>query len=278
MNVAQTIAAADAYEMSVLPTFDDPNKLVAAGAGVLAPGTYDHPVGIARSVRMFAPGCTFTKQAKVYPSARGSRITDAKFDTHGMGPFIYASNVYLDRCEITNAHTDIGLILDGYFDGPKPTGIRVRWCHIHDCGPLPRKNYSHGIYCKAVGAEIVGNYIADNADRGVQLYAPDTSDYPRGCIVHDNIILGNGQGVVINGSHNVVCSNRIGDSQAGEDILIGYNVGPGNIAAGNYVGAGGIGGGVGVERITLGKGGTLDPAKLPTLDEWKANNGWRDHA
>ncbi len=44
---------------------------------------------------------------------------------------------------------------------------------IHDCGRLPRTNREHGIYLgKSRRATIRGNWLWNNADRGVQLY-PD---------------------------------------------------------------------------------------------------------
>ena len=57
---------------------------------------------------------------------------------------------------------------------------------------LPANNHEHGIYVEASdGAQIVDNWIYDNADRGVQLF-PDA----QGTYVARNVIDRNGQGVI----------------------------------------------------------------------------------
>jgi hypothetical protein len=102
---------------------------------------------------------------------------------------------------------------------------------IHNCGALPPTNHHHGIYVEASsGARITGNWIYDNADRGVQLF-PDA----QGTHVARNVIDGNGEGVVFSrkSANNVVEHNVISNP------VVRYNIedyelsGGGNVARRN---------------------------------------------
>lgn len=82
-------------------------------------------------------------------------------------------------------------------------------------------NQEHGIYvADSINAVITNNYIYDNADRGVQLY-PHAMD----TLVQNNVIDGNGEGVLFGGdnsdvpsSGNIVRDNIIGDSRVDANI------------------------------------------------------------
>ncbi len=65
---------------------------------------------------------------------------------------------------------------------------------IHDCGPTT--NMNHGIYAQATTGRtlIVGNWIFDNGDRGVQLYPA-----AHNVLIAHNVIDGNGSGVIFAG-------------------------------------------------------------------------------
>ena len=102
---------------------------------------------------------------------------------------------------------------------------------IHDCGELPPTNHHHGIYVEAAyGTRITGNWIYDNADRGVQLFPDAQRTY-----VARNVIDGNGEGVVFSrkSANNVVENNAISNS------VVRYNIedyelsGTGNVARRN---------------------------------------------
>ena len=88
----------------------------------------------------------------------------------------------------------------------------IRFNRIHNCGELPANNHDHGIYVEASdGAQIVDNWIYDNADRGVQLF-PDA----QGTYVARNVIDRNGQGVIFSREsagniveHNVISNSRL---------------------------------------------------------------------
>lgn len=80
---------------------------------------------------------------------------------------------------------------------------------------------------------IADNWIYDNADRGVQLY-PDA----QGTLVENNIIEGNGEGVIFSGdttqasSHNVVIHNVIIDSRIRHNVEYWW---PGPVGSDNIV-------------------------------------------
>jgi parallel beta-helix repeat protein len=96
---------------------------------------------------------------------------------------------------------------------------------------MPPTNHHHGIYVEAsTGARITGNWIYDNADRGVQLF-PDA----RRTYVARNVIDGNGEGIVFSrtSAGNVVEQNVISNA------VVRYNLedfelrGAGNVARRN---------------------------------------------
>jgi nitrous oxidase accessory protein NosD len=89
-------------------------------------------------------------------------------------------------------------------------GLVISRNEIHHCGRLPPTNHDHGIYLGGTdGARITHNWIHDNADRGIQLYAD--ADSTR---VRFNLIERNGEGILLGGDsdHNVVELNVIRDS------------------------------------------------------------------
>ncbi len=97
----------------------------------------------------------------------------------------------------------------------------IKGNRIHRCGQMPRISREHGIYAsRPRGAKISDNLIYANADRGIQLY-PDA----RGTMVEGNIIDGNGQGIVFNGSssNNTVRGNVISNSHAGWNVSGNWN-------------------------------------------------------
>jgi parallel beta-helix repeat protein len=76
---------------------------------------------------------------------------------------------------------------------------------IYDCGQLPPTNHQHGIYVGAArDTRIIGNFIYDNADRGIQLY-PDA----QGTLIRGNIIDGNGEGIIFSGRGDATSNNTL---------------------------------------------------------------------
>jgi Right handed beta helix region len=97
---------------------------------------------------------------------------------------------------------------------------------IHDCGPTT--NMNHGIYAQATTGRtvIVGNWIYDNGDRGIQLYPA-----AQNVLIAHNVINGNGSGVIFagdgeRGSRNIVVrDNIISNSRARWNVESSYPAG-----------------------------------------------------
>ena len=115
---------------------------------------------------------------------------------------------------------------------------------IHDCGPT--NNTNHGIYAQATSGRtvIVGNWIFDNGDRGIQFYPA-----AQNILVAHNVINGNGSGVIFagdatNASRNItVRDNIISNSKVRWNVEGSYPaggaVGSGNVLVHNCVWASG---------------------------------------
>jgi hypothetical protein len=134
--------------------------------------------------------------------------------------------------DVTNRHTTICFLL-GSTEWGRARGTVIEHNRIHNCGEMPPTNHHHGIYVEASErARITGNWIYDNADRGVQLFPDAQHTY-----VARNVIDGNGQGVVYSrkSSNNVVENNVLSNP------VIRYNIesfeltGSGNVARRNCV-------------------------------------------
>jgi hypothetical protein len=182
---------------------------------------------------------------QVPPAGAGSTIEGMRLDgaggTSDIGPRIYADGLVLRNNEITNGHTDICVSISAYFSNPPPRGVVVDRNRIHDCGALPPTNMDHGIYvAHAIGTVIRGNWIYDNADRGIQLY-PDAQS----TTVTGNVIDSNGEGIVFSGvgpevsNNNLVKGNVITNSRSGWNVYSGGGpTAEGNVVRQNCVWAG----------------------------------------
>jgi parallel beta-helix repeat protein len=158
-------------------------------------------------------------------------------------PSIAADRVTLLMNDISNANTGICVIVGSVARGPA-SGTVILGNRIHHCGRVPGTNRDHGIYVESSrDAFIAGNVIADNADRGVQLY-PDA----QGTLVERNVIDANGVGIIISGadgrasSANVVRNNIITNSRDRHDVEsfwpAGNPVGSRNVVTANCIGGG----------------------------------------
>jgi parallel beta-helix repeat protein len=168
-------------------------------------------------------------------------------------PTVNADGVTFVRNDVTNNHTGICFAL-GHQDWGRANGARIEFNRIHDCGRLPATNHDHGIYITAAtGVDIRGNWIYDNADRGIQLY-PDAQN----TTITGNVIDRNGQGIIFSGegglasSGNLVEGNVITNSRLRNNVESWYPagnpVGRNNVVRNNCVkggayddGDGGIG-------------------------------------
>ena len=106
---------------------------------------------------------------------------------------------------------------------------------IHDCGPTT--NMNHGIYAQATSGRtlILGNWIFDNGDRGIQLYPA-----AQNVLIAHNVINANGSGVIFAGdgpsaSHDItVRDNIISNSRVRWNVESSYPAG-GVVGTGNLV-------------------------------------------
>lgn len=140
---------------------------------------------------------------------------DGRNDQGLPSPTVNADRVSFIRVDVTNHHTGICFIL-GSREYGAAEGTRIQASRIHDCGRLPRTNLDHGFYLEeARGTRIVGNWIYDNADHGVQLY-PNADR----TVIRGNVITRNGSGIILSGAgglvstHNLIERNVISDSEA----------------------------------------------------------------
>jgi parallel beta-helix repeat protein len=180
---------------------------------------------------------------RIEASAQGSVIKnltlDGRSDPTFVSPLIYANGAVLRNNEITNGHTDTCILINTYYDRPPPAGVVIEGNRIHDCGRLPATNLEHGIYvAEGAGTIIRGNWIYDNADRGIQLY-PNAD----GTTVTGNVIDGNGQGVILGGDRrqtaddNLIAHNLVANSTVRNNIEEYWEggIGTGNVVRDNCV-------------------------------------------
>ena len=132
--------------------------------------------------------------------------------------------------DVTTRNTTICFLLGSKEYGPARRTV-IENNRIHRCGDLPPTNHHHGIYVEAAfGTRITGNWIYDNADRGVQLFPNAQPTY-----VARNVIDGNGEGVVFSrkSARNVVENNVIAHPVVRYNIEDFELTGAGNVARRN---------------------------------------------
>ncbi len=228
------------------------SRLAPGQAGCLRAGSYV----LTSSLRLTEPGTTLRSypgeratvsgRVRIEATAVGATLEGLMLDgrnPEGLSPLIHASGAVVRDNEITNFHTHICIAVDRYPGAETPTGVVIENNRIHDCGRLPATNYDHGVYVsRAIGTVIRGNWIYDNADRGVQLYSQAQES-----VVTGNVIDGNGQGVLFGGeqtnpsSNNVVENNVISNSVLRDNVesTWGGQPGTGNVVRNNCIGGGG---------------------------------------
>ena len=254
--------------------FRTPQKLVSALApdttGCLRGGLYDAEAG----VKLAVPGITLTSypgeratlrgRLWVSDAAPGSTVSDLNLDgrnDRGLpSPTINGDDVTLSGNDITNHNTTICISVGSPDTWGRAQDTLIEANRIHDCGARPANNYDHGIYVNSADGTIIrGNWIYDNANRGIQLY-PDA----QGSLVSGNVIDGNGEGVIFGGgdkaasSGNVLEYNVITNSKLRDNIESswGTKVGSNNVARDNCVGGGAYDDGDGGILAGAGRGFT----------------------
>jgi hypothetical protein len=234
--------------------------------GCLHRGTYVGRVKIAARGR---PGRPITIQSfpgesarivgRVWLTRRSSRVVLRRLYLDGRNrgglpsPTINGSHIRFETNDVTNRRTGICFIL-GHEDYGVARHVTIRRNRIHDCGRLPATNLHQGVYVSvARDTRVVGNWIVDNADQGIQLF-PDA----RGTYVAGNVIDSNGEGIIFGGSarrtarDNLVEGNVISNSKLRENVESHFE---GPTGSDNVVRANCIGGGI----RDAGNGGIVDP-------------------
>lgn len=213
--------------------------------GCLRAGTYDTD----DEIQIDTPRVTLTNYATESPlvvgrlwvsaNGNGARVSGLRLNGISPGnlpsPTITADDVVFSGNDVTTSHTAICFIVGEPTYGHAARTV-IEDNRIHNCGVMPANNHDHGIYVEeATDTVIRGNWIYDNADRGIQLY-PNAD---RTTIV-GNIIDGNGQGIIFGGNsgntadNNVVERNVISNSNIRHNVESHYD--PGDpIGSGNRV-------------------------------------------
>jgi parallel beta-helix repeat protein len=171
-------------------------------------------------------------------------------------PTVNANGATFRRNDVTNNHHSICFAL-GHPEWGRANGTLIELNRIHDCGRLPATNHDHGIYVTGASNTVIrGNWIYDNADRGIQLY-PDAQR----TTITGNVIDGNGQGIIFSGeggvasSDNLVEGNVIANSRLRNNVESWYPpgnpVGRNNVVRNNCIRGGAYdegNGGIGAQR------------------------------
>jgi parallel beta-helix repeat protein len=149
-------------------------------------------------------------------------------------PTVNGDGATFRRNDVTNYNHSICFGL-GHPDWGRADNTTIEFNRIHNCGRLPATNHDHGIYVTtATNTLIRGNWIYDNADRGIQLY-PDAQNTK----ITGNVIDGNGQGIIFSGefgiasNDNLVEGNVIANSKLRNNVESWYP--PGNPIGRNNV-------------------------------------------
>jgi parallel beta-helix repeat protein len=186
------------------------DSLSAGQTGCLRAGLYEG------NVRVSKPNITLTRYAGENVTVRGRFYVPEGADgvtVEGLyldgtnanalpSPTINADGATFRRNDVTNFNHSICFSI-GHPDWGRADNTTIEFNRIHNCGRLPATNHDHGIYvATATDTLIRGNWIYDNADRGIQLY-PDAQN----TTITGNVIDGNGSGIIFSGEFGVA-SNR----------------------------------------------------------------------
>jgi parallel beta-helix repeat protein len=207
------------------------DSLPAGGVGCLREGTYREgiePLADSNQVKVTTPGITLTSapgeraeidgRLVIAHGANGVTVEDLYLDgknpAGSTSPTVDANRTTFRHVDVTNDHTAICFALGNYgYESAADTVIEDS--KIHDCG-APSTNQQHGIYISsATDTVISGNWIYDNADRGIQLY-PNAQD----TTITDNVIYGNGEGIIFSGRGSVTADGTtvVGNVIAGSKL------------------------------------------------------------
>jgi parallel beta-helix repeat protein len=208
------------------------DSLPSGGVGCLREGTYREgiePLADTNQVKITSAGITLTsapgERAEIdgrLVVARGAnRVTienlylDGANPQRSASPTVDAIRTTFRHVDVTNDHTPAICFALGNYGYETAFETTIEDSRIHDCGQ-PSTNQQHGIYVSsATGTVISGNWIYDNADRGIQLY-PNAQD----TTITGNVIFGNGEGIIFSGRDTVTADGTtvVGNVIAGSKL------------------------------------------------------------
>jgi parallel beta-helix repeat protein len=151
---------------------------------------------------------TLRADIRFRPWARSSVLAGMRLDGTSNRSEIHltlsADKSVLRGNTITNRNSSASCVyVAPYHSSRPPRGVRIVGNRIHDCGELPSTNHHHGIYVAGARRTVIkGNWIYENATRGIQLYPSAQRTRVRG-----NIVDSNGWGVSVGGEDPGSCSN-----------------------------------------------------------------------
>jgi parallel beta-helix repeat protein len=207
------------------------DSLPPGGVGCLREGSYREgvePSAPTNQVKITTPGITLTAapgeraeidgRLVVAQGADGVTVENLYLEganpQGSASPTVDAARTTFRHVDVTNAHTAICFALGNYgYETASDTVIEDS--RIHDCG-RSSTNQQHGIYVSsATGTMIRGNWIYDNADRGIQLY-PNAQE----TTITANVIYGNGEGIIFSGRGSITADGTtvVGNVIAGAKL------------------------------------------------------------
>jgi len=178
-----------------------------------------------RAVLRSAPGHRVRIVGRLVVGRSANHVTIRDLSLNGRNrkrlpsPTVNATGTTFLHNDVTNRNTAICFVLGstGYGEARETALLANR---IHHCGTLPASNHDHGIYVEeATDTLIAGNWIYDNADRGVQLYP--NAQRTR---VIQNVIHRNGSGVIFSGDRGLASNDNLVEGNAISDSTQRYNV------------------------------------------------------
>jgi hypothetical protein len=147
------------------------------------------------------PGERATIRGRIVVTDAADFVIVRDLNLDGFDPISEESSVTISGDNVVVAQNDIYNGNSRICFDVGPTGFgraydtTIRRNKIHDCGDLVRDEHDHGVFVEqSSGADIIDNWIYDNADRGVQLF-PDA----QGAEIRFNAIDGNGEDVSFGG-------------------------------------------------------------------------------
>jgi hypothetical protein len=156
-------------------------------------------------------------------------------------PVVNGEHILFVDNDVTNDHTAICFALGNERYGIA-RHVTIQRNRVHDCGTLPATNLEQGVYVAvARDTRVIGNWIYENADQGVQLYPDAQRTYVVG-----NVIDSNGEGIIFGGAGNVaandnlIAGNVISNSKLRNNVESHFDgpIGRGNVLRRNCIGGG----------------------------------------